>query len=87
MNLIDRYNNKITTKIFYLNINLERFVGNLNSYTTNQLEKLTPKIIKMANQAEEIKFNLAEYIGARGEPSELKYLSSSRNRHQPRFRK
>ena len=28
-----------------------------------------------------------EYIGLRGEPSELKHLSSSRKRHQPRFRK
>ena len=26
-------------------------------------------------------------IGVRGEPSELKHLSSSRKRHQPRFRK
>ena len=28
-----------------------------------------------------------EYIGMRGEPGELKHLSSSRKRHQPRFRK
>ena len=28
-----------------------------------------------------------EYIGMRGEPSELKHLSNSRKRHQPRFRK
>ena len=28
-----------------------------------------------------------EYIGVRGEPGELKHLSSSRKRHQPRFRK
>ena len=28
-----------------------------------------------------------EYIGMRSEPSELKHLSSSRKRNQPRFRK
>jgi len=28
----------------------------------------------------------AEFIGAGGEPGELKHLSSRRNRHQPRFR-
>ena len=28
-----------------------------------------------------------EYIGRGGEPSELKHLSSSRKRNQPRFRK
>ena len=28
-----------------------------------------------------------EYIVMRGEPGELKHLSSSRKRHQPRFRK
>src|SRR3954452_20047692 len=33
------------------------------------------------------KVSHTEYIGMRGEPGELKHLSSSRKRHQPRFRK
>ena len=33
------------------------------------------------------KVSHTEYIGVRGEPGELKHLSSSRKRHQPRFRK
>ena len=33
------------------------------------------------------KVSLTEYIGVGSEPGELKHLSSSRKRHQPRFRK
>ena len=33
------------------------------------------------------KVSHTEYIGVRGEPGELKHLSSSRKRHQPRLRK
>src|SRR5215813_3003629 len=33
-----------------------------------------------------VRVSCAEFIGAGGEPGELKHLSNRRNRHQPRFR-
>ena len=44
-----------------------------------------PEISEWGNPP--VKVSHTEYIGMRGEPGELKHLSSSRKRHQPRLRK
>ena len=48
---------------------------------------IDPEMSEWGNPPCVSEVSITEYIGYRGEPGELKHLSTQRKRNQPRFRK
>ena len=60
--------------------------GSLRKASGSRQTDFDPEMSEWGNPAIIRWLSYAEYIGVRGEPGELKHLSTRRKRNQPRFR-